>query len=374
MEEEQKKENALVEVKDRALKRRNKTTLPKVVDGAKRIGKILGYSGAAFAGLMAVAVGSTPVEVIGAVGGIRAAYGAILNTLYRTEEGLSFASKKRGDEMQICQSSLLDLGLKMRGYTKGEKGGMMALQTLIGFSRWKENLRDSVYEVGENGEKIYSQKVSTVTHGINIKTMEALETLGYIKIDNLEDKFEPSIVGKMLGKEPEEKQVLLVFAKLGFGNYDDLMKMAKAGLTGNKEALDKMKKKKQKITFRMTDKPINFEELYNTFSDLSQVEDANQRVALRRLAVVFSHKQGILSRKNIDIEQDRFGRDVLKFGTKQPFGRRIERSAKIQDIQQEEKSALRDRVREDVDVQEAIDRVNTKNQSQETQSRKQEQR
>lgn len=49
MEEEQKKSVALVEVKNNSLKEIGKRAIPKVADGLKRIGKVAGYGGLAFA-------------------------------------------------------------------------------------------------------------------------------------------------------------------------------------------------------------------------------------------------------------------------------------------------------------------------------------
>jgi len=69
-----------------------------------------------------------------------------------------FISAVRGGERKIYQDTRINLASKMRGYNSIEKGGMMGLQTLVGFSRYKDMLEGSNYEVGENGEKIYCQK------------------------------------------------------------------------------------------------------------------------------------------------------------------------------------------------------------------------
>lgn len=361
--EKQKKSNALVEVRNNSLQEIKDRALPKVIDGVKRIGKIAGYSGVALAGLVAVSVGSLPVAAIGTVAGIRAGYGALLNTLYKTEPGLMFVSRKKPfqGEIQIFQASIVDAASKMRGYTNGEKGGMMALQTLVGFSRYKKNLQCCDYEVGTNGEKIYNQKISTVTHGINIKNFQMLETLGYIKIDSMDNRHSQNMVGRILGRKPKEKQSLLILEKLGFKNYGDLREIARATITGDKETLVRMRKPTTRVTFRLTDKPIDFEELYSKFSNLEQVEDRNERVALRRLAGIFNHERGILTTKNLDIVKDRFGRDILKYNVKESFGMRMQK--RLAQVPKEIES-LQDRLREEVDITEAIKKSQEKGKQQ----------
>ena len=353
--EKQKNNNTLLVVKNNSLQEVKNRMLPKAMDGAKRIGKILGYSGVALASIVAVSVGSLPVAAIGTVAGIRAGYGAILNTLYKTEPGLMFVSQKKTlkGEIEIFQASVIDATLKMKGYTNGEKGGMMALQALVGFSRYKKNLEGSDYEVGENGEKIYTQRISTVTHGINIKNFQMLETLGYIKIDSMDNRHSQNLVGRILGREPKEKQSLLILEKLGFKNFGDLREIAKAAVTGDKDTLTKMKKTTTRITFRLTDKPIDFEELYSKYSDLGQVEDRDERVALRRMAGIFNHERGILTTKNLDIVKDRYGRDILKYNVKESFGMRMQKRLKQG---QQETQNLKDRIREEVDIAEALKR------------------
>jgi hypothetical protein len=341
------KTNALVKVEEKSLVQIGKRKLPKIVDGVKRIGKIAGLGSLSFLGLGAVALGNLPVATIGGIIAIGTGGRAIQNTLYKTEPSLMFISKNRNGEKQIFQDVRLNLASKMKDYNAIEKGGMMALQTLVGFSRYKENLKDSDYEIGENDEKIYCQNISTVTHGINLKTLKMIENLGYIKIDSMEDKFKTNIINKVLGKEPKGLRKLLIVEKIGFKNYADLKKIAKAGITGDKETLESMKKDFQKVTFRLTDKKIDFEELYKKANNLEEVTNKNEKIALKRLSIIFDNKQGILSTKNIDIGQDSFGRDIIKYNTKESFGTRMERKISMEKIG---KSDFRDSLTKDVNA------------------------
>ena len=340
MSEEQKIQNHyLVKVENNSLKEIGKRMAPKVADGIKRVGKIVGWGSLSFLGIGALAIGNLPVATIGGIAAIGTGARAIQNTLFKTEPSLMFMSRIRSGERQIFQDVRLNLASKMKDYTTVEKAGMMALQTLVGFSRYKNNLRGSDMEISENGEGIYSQKISTVTHGINLKTLQMIEDLGYIKIDSMEEKFRQNIVGKMLGREPKGLRNLLILEKLGFRNYNDIKKISLCVLKGDKQTLESMRKTFQKVTFRLTDKPIDFEELYKKSADLSQVTDKQERMALKRLSVIFDNKQGILATKNIDIGKDSFGRDVIKFNRPESFGKRVARNVYLENM---EKSNFRE--------------------------------
>lgn len=274
----------------------------------------------------------------GSVIGIAGAYRTIENIMYKSEPSLMFVSKNTGKERQIFQSIRPGIEAKMKDYTVAEKAGMMALQTLVGFSRYKEDFKYSNdYEIGENGEKIYNDKISTVTHGVNIKTLQALEKLGYIKIDSIDEKCKQSFIGKLTGKEPEEKETFLIVEKLGFRNYGDLRKIAEAGvknvkatITRNNEekeeaqkTLSSMKKKFSKVNFRLTDKTIDFEELCLKSANPNELSK-EERVALKRLSIIFDPNAGILSTQNIDIAKDRYGRDIIKYDSKEPFSKKVQ--------------------------------------------------
>lgn len=340
-----KQENkSLIKVENNSLKVISNKLVPKIVDGTKRTLKILSWGSVAFLGLGALAIGNVPVATVGLITSLGASFRTFQNMLYKTEPSLMFMSKVKGGERQIFQDVRLNLASKMKDYNAVEKGGMMALQTLVGFSRWKENLKYSDFEIGENGEKIYLQKISTVTHGINLKTLQMIEDLGYIKIDSMEDKFRYNVVDKVLGRNPRGLQKLLIVEKLGFRNYSDLKKILKAGVKRDKDTLDSMRKNFSKVTFRLTDKPIDFEELYMKSCDLNKVEDKKERIALKRLSIIFDNKQGILATKNIDIGKDAFGRNIIKYGTPQSFGKRVQQNLFLND----EKTQFHEYIKEDV--------------------------
>ena len=253
------------------------------------------------------------------------------NAIFKNEPSLMFMTSKKKGVIEIHENMIRALTLNMKGYTAYEKGGMMVLQTLVGFSRWKENLKGSSFEMDENGNKIYDQKISTATHGINVKTLSALEKLGYIKIDSIDDKTRGAL-GSLIGLPASKKKSLLIAEKIGFKNWPDLKKIFKAKISGDKETLDSMRKDMKQVNFRLTDKEINFEELYNRCANLKEVTSKEEKLALMRLGIVFDNVKGILAKKNIDIEKDMFGRDIIKYGEKYSFSDRISKEEEEEGI------------------------------------------
>ena len=94
----------------------------------------------------------------------------------------------------------------MKEYTPEEKGAMMQLQGLVGFSRYKDSLVGSPYSVRPDGTKVYDQLFSTQTHSVNLRTFDAMEKLGFIEIVKKDDKEVVSKikVPKVVTEEPKE--------------------------------------------------------------------------------------------------------------------------------------------------------------------------
>lgn len=261
-----------------------------------------------------MAIGSGAVAAIGTGTFIIAGYRSIQNMRFKTEPNLLFMSKKNKNETVINQAMDLRLMSKMRGYNNGEKAAMMGLQTLVGFSRCKDNLKDTPFELDEDGKKVYLEKFSTTTHSVNLKNLEYLEKLGYIKIDSIDNELEPKGIRRIFDKKPKEKKSLLIAEKLGFGNLKGVADVAKeytnAVRTGDYSELNKMKTQMKKITFRMTDKPIDFEEI-EKFGDKKYRDTMPKDIADsgRKISLI----PRILKDKGLKIKKDAFGRDTLKY-------------------------------------------------------------
>ena len=147
---EQKQENLPIEVKPKAMLA-DYPIIGKTWDSLKRATAILGSSVTMVAGLGLTVVPFPGSAVLG-----YGVFGAGLarfaqNVTLKTEPTLLFGTKKQGDEIGIYQD-LMDIGTSSRmiGYDNLEKMAMMGVQTLVGFSRYKQNLKDTPFEIDEN--------------------------------------------------------------------------------------------------------------------------------------------------------------------------------------------------------------------------------
>lgn len=321
---------ALVSVSEKSLAKSSSKNLGVKYDNITRGLKVAGSVGMWIGGAFCTFSPILPLQVAGWSLVVAAGLGTT-NAIRKTEPSLMFMTSKKKGVIEIQENMIRALTSNMKGYTAYEKGGMMVLQTLVGFSRWKENLKGSSFEVDENGNKIYDQKISTTTHGINVKTLSALEKLGYIKIDSIDDKTR-GVIGGLIGLPASKKKSLLIAEKIGFKNWPDLKKIFKAKISGDKETLNSMRKDMKQVNFRLTDKEINFEELYNRCSNLKEVTSKEEKLALMRLGIVFDNVKGIFANKNIDIEKDMFGRDIIKYGEKYSFSDRISKEEEEEGI------------------------------------------
>ena len=96
-------------------------------------------------------------------------------------------------------------------------------------------------------------------------------------------------------------------------------------LTFDQKNLNNMRETMQKWTFKLTDKPIDFADMYAKYQGLIPCESVDEKVGIRKFFMVFNSKHGILTKKNIDIGKDRFGRDVLLYDRDENFATRIDR-------------------------------------------------
>lgn len=330
--EEQNQSNSLEKVKNRSLSNFVKTSIPKAYDLGRKALRIAGAGAAGFAGAAAAVIGGPVIAPIGTAVAIYSLARAGMNVIYKTEPSLMFVSKldPLSGERKIFQDTRLDLASHMRGYNNYEKAGMMALQSLVGFSRYKTNLEGTDYTPREDGSKVYTQKYSTVTHTINLKTFEALEKLGLIEIESMDESFKNTgKIADALGMQPKGKKGYLISEKIGFKNFDSLRDLAKAALAGDKETLEKSKVTFKKVNFRLTDKPIDFEDLFLKYNKARPYESKEERDALKTFGLVFDRRRGVLGNKNIDIGKDVLGRSIISYGRKVGFGERLQTELEV---------------------------------------------
>ncbi len=266
----------------------NKRNLKRLSSNVDRIGKIGASIAIAFAGLVGTVVFTIPVaSAIGTGVSVLALTTAANLAIFKKDEDLLFVTRKNlSGQTTISQDALDFRGVSlMKGFSPSEKGALMGLQALVALERFKQEFQDKhIKKVPSKDGKsnVYKPVFVTSTHGINIKTFESLEKLGYIEIESLKDV----------------RKSYLIFEKLGFGQTKDAYKSAKSVFIGkNKE----LRKQIKKIKFRLTDKPFDFEKVYEHYLTVKDTKGENpERKPLKRLGIIFD----ILEKRNIDIQRD----------------------------------------------------------------------
>lgn len=313
MEENKEGSNLPVEVKNKGLL--GKPPVIKTIDAIRRAGKLLGATAVGITGLGVMALGSGPVVALGAAVSFGGIARLAQNAHMKTEPTLLFGTKRlNSGALGIFQDPLnMNLMTRMVGYNNNEKMNMMGVQTLVGLARCKSVLANSKYELDENGNKIYNQKFSTVTHGINLSSIEYLEKLGYIKLDSIEADFKPDSIDEWVTsrKKDENGEIKsnLIVEQLGFGNLSGIKRIAKSAVTGEKDKNDK-KYVMKKATFRLTDKPIDFDELVNYATPSERAKLPKEQ---RAAAGWFGKMLKSVEKKKVEIVKDATGRPILKY-------------------------------------------------------------
>lgn len=311
--EEPNSSNLPVKVKEKGVLA-NHPALARTTDALRRIGKIAGAGVITIAGMGLLSSSIVPVSIVGLGVLIGGASRVAQNINMKTEPNLLFGAKKVKDEISIFQDPLnMNLMSRMVGYDEMERMSMMGLQTLVGLSRYKEILKDTPFEVDEKGQKIYSQKFSTVTHGINLRSLKYLEDLGYVKVDSIDSKFEGKTIDEKLtarkGKDGVVKSYLL-FEKIGFGNWKGARAAISAMVSGDEKQKDANKKVMEKATFRLTDKPLDFDEIKSFSKPAYRKSLPKEKKEAANWLGMMARK---MERRKIEIGQDAFGRPTLKY-------------------------------------------------------------
>ena len=287
----------------------SKRNIRRVGEKFKNIGKVSLDLGILLAGIGVMGASTVPaLTLLGAgiftVGGTK----AIKKTVYKKYDDMLFLTRKNlKGEREIFQDLTDMRGLKiMKDFKAGEKAALMGMQTLVGLQRYKqeaEDLNQKKVPIENKDYNAYNTVFSTVTHGINIKTFRALNDLGYINIDSLEDKVESN----------------LTLEKLTFGQLkvkDTIKNMLKKDLSAEKV-------KMQKIKFRLTDKPFDLEQLYSEYMELKASKDINNKARLEKVDSVVRIMR-LLKRRNIDIERDKVGMLKINYHADKSFADRME--------------------------------------------------
>ena len=283
----------------------------------QRVGKILANIGISIAGLGTMTLGGPVAPIIGGAIYLLTGTNALKNVIFKKEKGLMFVTYKnlKGEICISEDSTDFKSFSKMKGFQPGEKGVLMGIQMLIGLQRYKQSFhdQDQKTELAKSGvERVYPQVFTTETHGINIKTIEALEKLGYIQIER---------------NEPKKKSILF-FERIEFKQYKEARKALSAKIKGNQEELKEYQKQINEIAFRITDKQMDFEDIYKQYQEVKNTRESNPfRKPLKRIGILFDG----LRNRNIDIQRNALGEYEIDYNSSEPFARRMERERNIKE-------------------------------------------
>ena len=296
-------------------KRNNKRT----INGIKRIGKIALNTGIAIsgAGLITI-VGGPAASIVGTglwmYGGINAGYNVLLNT---QKDAMFTTGRNIRGELTLSQDSTnFQAFSKLKGLTPAEKAAVMGLEMFVGMQNLQQQYEDQNKKkipARDSENNVYPQVFRTLTHGVNIKTIEALEKLGYLQIEK---------------NEPIKRKSLLIFEKLGFKQYEEVKDILKAVLTFDEEKIKGHQKQINEMKFRLTDKPFDLDEIYKQFLQVKDTRGINpMRKPIRRIGILLD----ILKHKNIDIQTDELGMKKINYSAERPFAERVKSEIQSQD-------------------------------------------
>lgn len=288
--------------------------LNRIKESLKRTGKIVLNSGLAITGLGVAAVGGPIVTTLGAGIAIISATNVGHNIIFKkVNKNSMFVTRKnlKGEMSLFQESTNISTLKKMKGLKPQEKGALMGLEMLVGLQNYKQQFSDKhkKTEISKDGEnQLYSPVFKTVTHGINIKTIEALGKLGYLQVDE---------------KMPKNKSILF-FEKLQFKQYKEASTAMKAKLSGDKELLKEHQKQMYEIKFRLTDKPLNIEDLYKQYAEIKVTRGDP---SIKRIGIILE----ALKDQKIDVVTNQLGIAEIQYGSEESLAKRITKEMKYED-------------------------------------------
>lgn len=280
------------------------------IEGIKRVGKVVGNFGLAALGVGALGLGG-PIAVVGAGAYVIAGTNAIKNIIFKSagKNSMFVTKRKLNGELEIDQDSTkLKQAQKIKALQPQEKAAMMGLGMLVSLKNIQQMYEDKDIqtEPAQNGKNnVYPQVFSTVTHGDNIKTLEALEKLGYIQINRKEFK----------------KKSTFAWERLGFGEYKSAQKAFLAQF--NPEERKSYEHDFYDMAIQITDKKLNIDELAQRYVNVDQIDKSNrqERKALKTIGLIFK----ALKNSNIDVSMNELGESQIAYNSEEPLLKRVQR-------------------------------------------------
>ena len=274
----------------------------------KRIGKIALNAGIALSGFAIATIGGPVATTIGGVTFLISGTNAGKNLILKkpNKESMFVTSKNLKGEISLLQDSTdFKTMQKTKGLEPQEKAALMGLEMLVGMQNYKQQFsdQDEKTQKAQDGENnVYEPIFKTITHGVNIKTIEALEKMGYLQIEE---------------KEPKNKSILF-FEKMQFGQYKQAREALVAKIKSDKENLKNVEKQMYEIKFKLTDRPLNIEEIYQSYLECKTTRG---NAPLKRIGIIIE----ALKNQNIDIETNDLGESVIKSNSEQSFATRVQK-------------------------------------------------
>lgn len=304
------KENLPIEVdnnKSLAKKRKEK----RLIEEIKKSGKVAIMAGIAVAGLtVAISASTMPIVIAGyvAFGGFGA--GAFKKIAYKPagKESVFLFHRNRKGELEIGQDSTkVRQTQKIKSLKPAEKAASMGLGMIVSLGNIQQMYVDEEIETkpSKDGKSnVYPQVFSAVTHGDNIKTLEALETLGYIQINRKNFK----------------KKSIFVFERLGFGENEAARKAFLSQF--NPEERKKYEHDFFDIAIQVTDKKLNIDELVQKYNNVNQIDRSNtqERKALKTVGLIFR----ALKNSKIDVRVNELGESQIVYDSDRSLLTRVQ--------------------------------------------------
>lgn len=305
------KENLPISVdnnKSLAEKRKEKRDFEQI----KRSAKAAISAGLAVAGGLAVwfGAGIPPIAIAGGVALCGFGTNAVYKKVYKSagKDSMFVLAKNLKGELEIGQNSLeFKKAQKIKELKTAEKAASMGLGMIVSLKNIQQMYEDEEVETqpSKDGKSnVYPQVFSTVTHGDNIKTLEALETLGYIQINRKDFK----------------KKSTFAFERLGFGEKESAKKAFFAQFNPDERKL--YEHDFFNIAVQITDKKINVDELVQKYINVNQIDKSNiqERKAVKTIGLIFK----TLKNSKIDVKIDELGESQIVYDSDRSLLTRVQ--------------------------------------------------
>lgn len=305
------KENLPISVdnnKSLAEKRKEKRDFEQI----KRSAKAAISAGLATVGFFAIwfGAGIPPIALAGGAALCGFGTNAVIKKWYKSagKDSMFVLAKNLKGELEIGQNSLgFKKAQKIKALQPQEKAAMMGLGMIVSLKNIQQMYEDEEVETQPSKDgrsNVYPQVFSTVTHGDNIKTLEALETLGYIQIN----------------RKDFEKKSTFAYERFGFGEKESAKKAFFAQFNPDERKL--YEHDFFNIAVQITDKKINVDELVQRYINVNQIDKSNikERKALKTVGLIFK----ALKNSKIDVKVDELGESQIVYDSDRSLLTRVQ--------------------------------------------------